>query len=245
MGLRGDAVKVDQAQLEALVELYAKQTELRKLQQEHARLSAGEHLTQMHDEILSLSQDVSNQRARVEEMERESERIGGDLELVERRIAKDMDRMNQSSNSKDIQGIQHELDTLARRKDELETSELELLESIDDERSALEQLSQRKKVLEAELDEAKSSTRDQVSVVGAQILELENVIGRIRASAAADVLAIYDQRATRGVPIGKLMKSTCGACNMSLTSTAMNELHKVAQDELARCPECTAILVRS
>ena len=178
-------------------------------------------------------------------MERESTRIAGDLELVERRISKDMERVNQSSNSKEIQGIQHELDTLAKRKDELETAELELMESIDDKRSALEQLLERKRVLETELDSAKTNTRAEVANLGAQILEGENQVGRIRAASPADVLAIYDQRALRGVPIGNLLKSTCGACNMSLTSTALNDLHKVPDDELARCPECTAILVRS
>lgn len=238
-------MKVALAQLEALIELYARETELKKLKLEHTRLAAGEHLAQRHEDILELSQEVSNQRARVEEMERELARIAGDLELVERRISKDMERVNQSSNSKDIQGIQHELDTLAKRKDELETAELELMESIDDERSTLEQLLERKRVLESELDSAKANTREEVSTLGAQILEGENQVGRIRAASPADVLAIYDQRSTRGVPIGKLLKSTCGACNMSLTSTALNDLHKVPDDELARCPECTAILVRS
>lgn len=238
-------MKVDLATLESLVDLYSKETELKKLRLEHTRLSQGEHLTHKHEEILALSQEVSGQRATVEEMERESARIAGDLELVERRISKDMERINLSSNSKDIQGIQHELDTLARRKDELETSELELMESIDDERSTLDQLIERKRVLEVELDGAKAETRESIMEIEAQILELENQVGRIRATSSADLLAVYDQRAVRGVPIGKLLKSTCGACNMSLTSTALNDLHRVPQDELARCPECTAILVRA
>ena len=238
-------MKVDLATLESLVDLYSKETELKKLRLEHTRLSQGEHLTHKHEEILALSQEVSGQRATVEEMERESARIAGDLELVERRISKDMERINLSSNSKDIQGIQHELDTLARRKDELETSELELMESIDDERSTLDQLIERKRVLEVELDGAKAETRESTMEIEAQILELENQVGRIRATSSADLLAVYDQRAVRGVPIGKLLKSTCGACNMSLTSTALNDLHRVPQDELARCPECTAILVRA
>ena len=238
-------MKVDLATLESLVDLYSKETELKKLRLEHTRLSQGEHLTHKHEEILALSQEVSVQRATVEEMERESARIAGDLELVERRISKDMERINLSSNSKDIQGIQHELDTLARRKDELETSELELMESIDDERSTLDQLIERKRVLEVELDGAKAETRESIMEIEAQILELENQVGRIRATSSADLLAVYDQRAVRGVPIGKLLKSTCGACNMSLTSTALNDLHRVPQDELARCPECTAILVRA
>jgi uncharacterized protein len=238
-------VKVTVSELEALVLLYAQETNLKKIRSEHAKLASGEHLIAAHEEILATSQEVSAQRTLVEEAERELQRTAADLELVEKRIDKDVQRLNQSSNPKDIQGIQHELDTLARRKDELETIELEIMESIDDLRSKLDQLAEHKRVLESELDAAKHSTKAEISSLGAQILEAESVVGKLRAEAPQDVLSVYDQRATRGVPIGKLLKSTCGACNMSLTSTALNDLHKVPSDMLARCPECTAILVRS
>lgn len=245
MGLCGDAVKVVAAELEALVELHAKETELKKLRNQLAQLATGEHLSIKHEEILGISQEVSTQRSNVEEIERESARVATDLETVEKRISKDLERINQSTSTKDIQGIQHEMDTLAKRKDELETIELELMESIDGERSKLEQFLERKRVLEAELDSMKQQTKNDVSSLEALILDLSNQVGVIRSNAPQDVLAIYDQRALRGVPIGKLLKSTCGACNMSLTSTALNDLHKIPVDELARCPECTAILVRS
>jgi uncharacterized protein len=237
-------VKVTGSELEALVTLYAEETALRKVRSDFARLNSGEHLISAHEEILSVAQEVSNQRAVVEEAERELQRTATDLELVEKRMAKDLERLNQSSNPKDIQGIQHEMDTLTRRKDELETTELEIMETIDDVRSKLDQLLEHKRVLESQLEAQKASTKADVERLGAQILEAESRVGKLRANAPQEVLAIYDQRATRGVPIGKLLKSTCGACNMSLTSTALNDLHKVPADELARCPECTAILVR-
>jgi predicted nucleic acid-binding Zn-ribbon protein len=238
-------VKVTGSDLENLVNLYGQETLLKKARLEHARLSSGEHLVEAHEEILRVAGEVSNQRALVEDAERELQRTAADLELVENRIAKDLERLNQSSNPKDIQGIQHEMDTLARRKDELETTELEIMENIDDVRSKLEQLLEHKRVLETQLEAEKASTKTSIDELGGQILEMENTVGKLRSGAPQDVLAIYDQRATRGVPIGKLLTSTCGACNMSLTSTAMNDLHKVPADELARCPECTAILVRS
>ena len=244
MGFRGDAVKVDSAQLESLVELFDKQTRLKKIKAEHGLLASGSHLAQKQEEILAVAQEVSSQRSMVEEIERETKRVAGDLELVEKRIEKDLVAINQSTNPKDIQGIQHEMETLAKRKDELETIELEMMESIDDETSKLEQLLENKRALEAELDSAKVSTKSDLASLEGLMLELENQIGKLRASAPENVLAIFDQRALRGVPIGKLLKSTCGACNMSLTSTALNDLHKVPSDELARCPECTAILVR-
>jgi uncharacterized protein len=238
-------VKVSTQELEALLELHAREAELKKIRLESTRLASGEHLTQRHEEILELSQDVQAQRAVVDQAEREKERVAQDLELVEKRIAQDNQRLNQSSNPKDIQGIQHELDTLARRKDELETMELEIMETIDDHRSKLEQFQERKRILEAELDSMRASTNQEIEALQAKILDLQNQVGVLRAKASSELLVIYDHRATRGVPIGKLLKSTCGACNMSLTSTALNDLHKIPGDELARCPECTAILVRS
>jgi predicted nucleic acid-binding Zn-ribbon protein len=238
-------VKVSTEQLDSLVHLYAKETELKKIKSTLATLASGDHLSDQHDQILALSQEVSVQRSAVEEIEREITRVAGDLEVVDNRIGKDLALMNQATNTKDIQGIQHELDSLNKRKDELETAELELMESIDSQKSKLEQLSERKRVLESELDLSRSQTKSEMSSLESLIIELQNQIGKLRALVPSDLMGLYDQRALRGVPVGKLLKSTCGACNMSLTSTALNDLHKIPADELARCPECTAILVRT
>jgi uncharacterized protein len=238
-------VKVSTEQLDSLVHLYAKETELKKIKSTLATLASGDHLSDQHDQILALSQEVSVQRSAVEEIEREITRVAGDLEVVDNRIGKDLALMNQATNTKDIQGIQHELDSLNKRKDELETAELELMESIDSQKSKLEQLLERKRVLESELDLSRSQTKSEMSSLESLIIELQNQIGKLRALVPSDLMGLYDQRALRGVPVGKLLKSTCGACNMSLTSTALNDLHKIPADELARCPECTAILVRT
>lgn len=238
-------MKVSKEQLDSLVDLYAKETELKKIKSTLATLASGDHLSEQHDEILALSQEVTAQRSTVEEIEREIARVAGDLEVVDNRIQKDLGLMNQATNTKDIQGIQHEMDTLNKRKDELETAELELMESIDSQKSKLEQLLERKRVQESELDDSRSQTKSETISLEAHILELQNQTGKLRALVPADLMGLYDQRALRGVPVGKLLKSTCGACNMSLTSTALNDLHKIPGDELARCPECTAILVRT
>lgn len=238
-------MKVSKEQLDSLVDLYAKETELKKIKSTLATLASGDHLSDQHDEILALSQEVTVQRSAVEEIEREITRVAGDLEVVDNRIQKDLGLMNQATNTKDIQGIQHELDTLNKRKDELETAELELMESIDSQKSKLEQLLERKRVLESELDDSRSQTKSEMISLEAHILELQNQTGKLRAMVSSELMGLYDQRALRGVPVGKLLKSTCGACNMSLTSTALNDLHKIPGDELARCPECTAILVRT
>lgn len=237
-------MKVTREELDALVEVYQKQTHLKKLELQLSDISSGKNLMAKQDEILALATDVSAQRSEVEERDREVSRIASDLELVERRISKDAERLQTSSNPKDITGIQHEMQTLAKRKDELETAELELMETIDFEKAKLEQLLVRKQILEAELAVAKDETRSQIDQLKAEILDESNHVARLRLLPSAELLAIFDQRVVRGVPVGKLLKSTCGACNMSLTSTALTTLQRIPAQELARCPECTAILVR-
>ena len=237
-------MKVTTPELEALVELYQRQTQLLKLHSELAELASGRALFELQDEVLALATEISAQRSLVEDCGREIARVASDLQLVESRISKDSQRLQTSSNPKDISGIQHEMETLAKRKDELETTELELMETIDVEKSKLEQFLARKQVLEAELATAKESAKIELDRRKAQILEESNQIEKLRLQPSAELLAIYDQRVIRGVPVGKLLKSTCGACNMSLTSTALTALQRIPAQELARCPECTAILVR-
>jgi predicted nucleic acid-binding Zn-ribbon protein len=244
MGFCGDAVRVTSVELEALIELYEKQTQLIRLRAELADLSSGRSLAALQDEILALATEVSAQRSLVEESDREVARIASDLELVENRITRDSDRLQSSSNPKDITGIQHEMETLAKRKDELETQELELMETIDMEKSKLEQFLVRKETFESELAIAKESTRTEIDRRKAEILNFTNQIEKLRLQPSEELLTIYDQRVIRGVPVGKLLKSTCGACNMSLTSTALTNLQRIPDEQLARCPECTAILVR-
>lgn len=238
-------MKVSQPELEQLLTLNTLVTKLANLQREQRELSLGKELDVQRESILLTSQEVIQQRSKAEEIQRDIERIAQDLKLVDERIIRDRERLGSSSNAKDITGIQHELETLAKRKDSLETNELELMEQLEQENSILQQLGEHKRRLEELFETASSFNREKLRIVEAEILEVQNNIAKLRVGANPELLAIFDQRAPRGVPIGLLRGSSCGACNMSLTSQDVASLSKIANDELARCPECGAILVRA
>ena len=244
MGFRGDAVKVTKDELKALTEVFDKTNALNSSLRQLKVLASGEELEAQRSEILRTSQETTLQRGKCEELEREIARISTDLKLVDDRIAKDNGRLKTSTNPKDISGIQHELETLAKRKDELETAELELMEQLDVENQALAQLVEHRRRLEELFETDKSFNVERQKLVQAEILELQNQIAKLRATISADLLAVFDQKSQRGVPIGALRGSSCGACNMSLNSQDVAALSRIPLDELARCPECSAILVR-
>lgn len=237
-------MNVTKPELENLVALFAEITKNRSLAKQRAELASGKELEAQRDQILASGQEVIAQRAKTEELEREIARIATDLKLVEDRIGKDNERLKASSNTKDIAGIQHELETLSKRKDVLETAELELMEQLEAEQSALAQLAEHKRKLEELYESDAGFAKERLKLMDAELLELQNSIGKMRAASNQELLAIFDQRLERGVPIGFLRGSSCGACNMSLNSQDVANLSKIPAGELARCPECSAILVR-
>ena len=244
MGFCGDAMKVTKTELDLLTQLFAEIRKQRALSKQRNELALGRELETQREQILATAQEVTAQRSKAEEIEREIARLATDLKLVEDRIAKDNKRLSESSNTKDIAGIQHELETLLKRKDVLETAEIELLEQLEIEQSALAQLAEHKSKLEALFETDSNFAKERLKLVDAELLDTQNSIGKLRASANPELLAIFDQRLERGVPIGVLRGSSCGACNMSLNSQDIASISKLGTEDLARCPECGAILVR-
>ena len=244
MGLCGDAVKISKSDLETLSEIQQLSIDSRKLEKAAKELASGSDLEAAREALLANSSQLSEARSKHDEILREIKRLEGDLDLVSKREAMDKDRLNKTAVSRDVIGIQHELETLAKRRSDLEEVELGLLESRDESNRTMHELTVENERLNNALTEAKSIAQSKMQELKVDHTNLATVITKLRATLDAELLALYDKKASRGIAVGKLNKSSCTACNMTLTATALSDLHRVANDELATCPECQAILIR-
>jgi len=100
----------------------------RKIEAQAKQLATGSDLEAARSAQLSNSAEISQARSEHEALVRELERLEADLGLVQKRIATDKDRLTKTAVARDALGIQHELETLAKRASDLEDVELELLE---------------------------------------------------------------------------------------------------------------------
>ena len=91
-------------------------------------LASGAQFSALREIQRDLAAKLIAARNALDSVNLELKRSETDLELVEQRIAKDEQRLNSTNNSKDAQGIQSELESLARRKSDLEDIELAILE---------------------------------------------------------------------------------------------------------------------
>jgi len=236
-------MKTSTTELMALLEVAKLASEAARVASDAKTLISGEHLVELRDQMLAKSERISESRAALEELERELKRQEADLELVLKRIDKDQSALASTSSPKDALGISHELETLAARQVALEDQELELMQTIENAKTELSALQLERQQLEDAISAATAATDEKVAQLRAEHASLIEQVKLLRSQVSAELLETFDARAKRGVPIGRLVKTVCGACQMGLTATAVAQLNNSASEEVKFCPECQAILV--
>jgi len=188
-------------------------------------------------------------RIRVDDLTREQRKADADVEQVKTRRARDHTRMDQGliSNPKDLERMQSELVSLARRISDLEDVELEVMEQLETAQSGHD-------VLVAEVVEldarAAELTRKRDELAGTMNVELGSVTAERKTLAdglADDLLALYEKiRAQKGgVGAAALQSRRCTGCSLQLTASDLGRIGTASMDEVLRCEECQRILVRT
>jgi predicted nucleic acid-binding Zn-ribbon protein len=207
-------------------------------------LSSGAQFAALRETQRELASKLIEARNALDSVNLELKRSETDLQLVEQRIAKDQQRLNSTNNSKDAQGIQSELESLARRRSDLEDIELAILDQQEAAKAAFETVSVDKAGIDEELSAAEAKDEAELLKLRSGLDLLTTDRNQQASRIAPELLELYEKKASRGVPVASLNGRECGACRISLGATAFNELLALAQDDIATCPECQAILIR-
>jgi predicted nucleic acid-binding Zn-ribbon protein len=227
-----------------LLELSRIDLQLRRNQREIDEINRGVEVQAQRQLLLANSERLLVARNELDALALELSRADADLKLVDGRIAKDEVRLQQSSNQKDIQGMQSELQSLTKRKGELEDAELVLLERKDEIEANLALIDGERAQIQSvvEVLEQKQTAGLAKLNSGQQLLREDRVrnLGLLPAQLAEHYEALF----AKGVGVGKLDGLVCDACGMTLSGDSIDAVRNTPVDELAHCGECGAILVR-
>lgn len=236
---------ISQAEAQALLELHSIDGQITKNKRQLATLESGAALEQLQTELRVVSGQLIEARGELDRITLASERAESDLKLVEDRIERDQQRLNQTSSSKDAQGIQSELVSLAKRKSDLEDVELGLLEEKDLAQELFDSVSERRNLIQQDLESKQAEIDLQVAELKSSIQELNENRLKVCSLVNSELLQSYVSKAARGVAVGRLLGRECGGCHMTLNAADLVEITSKPLDEIIYCPECQAILVRS
>ena len=240
-------MKADLAQQRSLLELTEIDAELSRLTHRASHLPEQQRYDELQAEQRAAADRVSAVAIAVEDLDAQVAKLESEVDAVRKREDRDRGLLDSGSvsDSKQLGELQHELGTLERRQASLEDTLLEVMERR--ERLAADQAREQTAIgaLEQDLDAARQ-VRDEV-LAGVEQSRTERIARRAEVVAVldSDLLGLYErQRATSGIGAGRLLGGRCGACRIELDRGELARISAADEDEVLRCQECGAILLR-
>lgn len=237
-------MKVSQNQLQDLLELTVTDQVITRTKNEVDGLRNSPVLAQLQVELRASSTKYIEANNKTDGLKLELKRVETDLATVEQRIKRDNTTLHSTGSARDAMAIQSELKSLNKRKSDLEEISLELMDQLAIAQAELENhvrdRAQIEERLRAETETLQATAAKLISGLTLRSADRAQLASRL----SSELFELYAAKAKRGVPVGRLTHRECGACNMTITAAALQELLNSPSDELISCPECGAILVR-
>ncbi|MEE4492002.1 zinc ribbon domain-containing protein [Streptomyces sp. NPDC050529] len=209
-----------------------------------------------HAEIESLTADLAQLRdllvaSTTEESDtaREQTKAEHDVDQVRQRAARDQQRLDSGAvtSPKDLESLQREIVSLAKRQGDLEDVVLEVMERRESAQERVTELTDRVSAVQAKVDDAtarRDAATQEIDTETATVTKEREVVA---GSVPADLLKLYDKlRAQQGgVGAARLYQRRCEGCRLELNITEVNDVKAASRDTVLRCENCHRILVRT
>jgi predicted nucleic acid-binding Zn-ribbon protein len=242
------AVNVDPATQRRLLDLAVVDADLTRAAHRRRSLPELAEIEQADKKLRASRDSLVAAETAASDLDRDIRKLEAEIDQVQARGERDRGLLDSGSISsgKQLEDLQHELTTLRRRQSVLEDDLLEVMErretteaQLERGRAALTEIEQsrldavrRRDAALADLD-ATETSRNQ---------ERQAIIGEL----PTELVVLYERiRARNGTGAALLREGRCGACRLELDRTALGRLREAPPDQVVRCEECGAVLVRT
>jgi predicted nucleic acid-binding Zn-ribbon protein len=230
-----------------LLVVQAHDTVLHQQAHKRARLPQAQALRAVRARQAGAEEELELARAGGREVQRELTRLEDEIEKVAARAVRDQARLDSGGGlSRELVSLQQELETLARRRAKLEDEALEVMERLEDSRRAVAGLEQAVERLGAEAAGLEAELAAENAAIDAAVAAESARREAAAAGLDANLMRLYERLRERlgGVGAAALTQGRCGGCGIQLSPSVLDSIRGLAADDVARCEECTRILVR-
>jgi uncharacterized protein len=217
----------------------------------HRRRSLAEHaeiekldraLADVRDLIVAAETERSD-------LERQRDKADADVEQVRARSRRDQERLDagQVGSPKELESLQSEIASLARRQSDLEDVELEILQRIEDTEARLAGLAARRTDLAADRDRAAERRDAAIGLIDGEAATASEMRGILAGQIDTALIELYEKIRVQqgGIGAAALKQRRCSGCRLELNTVDLGRIRDAVDDEVLRCEECRRILVRT
>ncbi|KPM55610.1 Zn-ribbon-like protein [Frankia sp. R43] len=242
-------MKADPATQLRLLDLQALDTALDRLAARRRALPELATIAERSAALDSADADIVRVQTEIADIGRAQRKLETEIELVRTRADRNRTRVDsgQVGNPRELENLQAELASLARRQGVLEDEALERMEAVEalevkltDQVSGRERLADERQAAEARRDE-------QFGEIDTEAAKRRGERDALAPSLPGPLITLYERirSSSGGVGAAALVRRRCEGCHLELSGGDLRAVAAAPADEVVRCEECRRILVRT
>ena len=239
-------MKAEVIQQRSLLELADLDAEMSRIDHRASHLAEQQRLEESQADYRGANDRLAALRLALDDLDAQVAKFESEIEAVRDREDRDRRMLEAGAiNAKQLGDLQHELETLERRQASLEDSLLEVMERREELQAQQSDALVTIDALESELAEAQRARDDALAVIQQSRHQHASRRDELTAGLDPDLVSLYErQRSRGGAGAGRLQGRRCGACRIEIDRGELARISAAADDDVLRCPECGAILLR-
>jgi len=223
--------------------------ELYQLQEVDLELESNEQSLSRITAQLGESQAVVETRSklvleqqRLEELSRQQHSVEWEIDDLTNKLTTTEEELysGRIRNPKELANLQHEIDGLKARRDQLEDRALEIMDQVELATRGVATLNSDLKALETEWQSQQQQLSAQLEQLKTVLSDLEHKRQLLAAEIDPQAVEVYQElKERKGTGVAKVEQGICRGCRISLPIT---ELQQTRSGNLVRCSSCGRIL---
>jgi predicted nucleic acid-binding Zn-ribbon protein len=243
------AVTASAEQQQALLDLQGLDTKLLQLAHKRSGLPEIVAVQDLEVELGSIKMRLVAAQTETSDLKINQLKAESDVEQVVARAKRDQERLDSGavSATKELESLQHQIETLAKRQAELEDIELEIMQAYENAQQAVTDLLANEIETTEKLATVSQARDDLFADIDFEINSLTIQRTEIANQLPTDLISLYDKiRADQGgVGAALIHRGSCQGCHITIDAQEIDQIRKMSADAIARCDQCRRILVRT
>ncbi|MFL6288271.1 MAG: zinc ribbon domain-containing protein [Actinomycetes bacterium] len=220
-------------------------------QLEHRRRTLPEilELTELAKRQQGIRNELIAAQTEVSDIAREQDKLEADIDQGRQRMTRDQQRLDTGavSSAKELESLQHEIDSLAKRQRDLEDAELAVMERLEEAENKAAQLASEQEQLVDATNDAERRRIEALAAIDKDAEYARMQRATVEPDISAELRALYDKLLAQldGLAAVAIKRRRCDGCQLELTATDVGRVRAAAEDDVLRCEECRRIQVRT
>jgi predicted nucleic acid-binding Zn-ribbon protein len=236
------------APLDILLEVQGRDTTLDQLAHRRATLPARADLQAVEERLA----DIGDRRARAGSdrgaLSERQARLESDIAAVARRIHEVEGRMysGEVSASRELMAMSEEVESLNRRRRELEDMAFEAMAAGEPLDAVLARVAAEREAAEADAGRLGAVIAEEEAEIDAEVATERDARAALVAKLPDDLIQRYERLRRRlgGIGAARLEHGSCTGCHLALPEVELDHIRRAPPEAIITCEQCGRILVR-